>query len=107
MIFDTCCSEVEIVVAAELLYSDRKSRTFPSIFPYTCLKWEKPYTPSSVLGECSCCLAFFNGLLVEDCMLQSNGTFHWPAQENHGKQCVQDTSIAATTKGTFPCKLLL
>lgn len=33
---------------------------------------------------------------VEDSMLQSNGTFYWPAQENHGKQSVQ---------GTAPCKL--
>lgn len=40
-------------------------------------------------------------------MLQSNGTFYWPAQENHGKQSVQGTAMAATTEGAAPCKLLV
>lgn len=44
---------------------------------------------------------------MEDNMLQSNLTFHWPAQESHCKQSVQGTAITATTRGSAPCEPLV
>lgn len=42
---------------------------------------------------------------MDNSVLQSNGTFYWPVQENPGKQSVQGTAMAATTEGTAPLQL--
>lgn len=62
-----------------------KSRTFPSVLPYTILKQENLLLLQVFCGYFPVVWHFLMPSLIEDNMLQSDLIFHQPAQEKHCK----------------------